>query len=273
MEHKSFREYIQLVESAQQVQAEDAAQVGNVVGQAGATAVNAATAPARAVWDGLKWVYNKGADAVNSAVQGVQNFAGGVSQGFQTGGLDPLHPIDSAQQAAQSYAQAGKPQQGATPSKPQQGPAMAPDSLKKIQQQLGVNPDGIMGPKTQAAIKAFQQKNGLAVDGIVGPKTQAALTAAGQAGTSQTPTANAIAAAPTTTTPGNTNPAAGPVDYSVSGQGAKLNANNATANTTGGPNMGQVNQAGGYDPKAAPKVSESTGYDEVQRIVSLVHYR
>lgn len=263
MEHKSFREYIQLVESNQQVQAEDAAQVGNVTGQALKTGVNAATAAPRAVWDGVKWLYNKGADAVSGAVQGVQNFAGGVAQGFQTGGIDPLHPVDSAQAAQQSYAQAGKPQQGATPAKPQ-GQAMAPDALKKIQQQLGVAADGIMGPKTQAAIKAFQQKNGLAVDGIAGPKTMAALQSAGQAGTSQTPTANAVASAP-------------PVDYSLNGAGVKLNANNATANTTGGPtNMGTAGTqaaAGGYDPKAAQQTSESVSYDEVQRIVSLVHYK
>ena len=36
-------------------------------------------------------------------------------------------------------------------------------------------PDGVMGPKTVAAIKAFQAKKGLAVDGVVGVKTWAAL--------------------------------------------------------------------------------------------------
>lgn len=33
--------------------------------------------------------------------------------------------------------------------------------------------DGILGPKSIAAIKRFQKNNGLAVDGIVGPKTAA----------------------------------------------------------------------------------------------------
>ncbi|MBO4562779.1 MAG: spore cortex-lytic enzyme [Clostridia bacterium] len=35
--------------------------------------------------------------------------------------------------------------------------------------------DGIFGSGTLAAVKAFQRKNGLAADGIVGPKTAAAL--------------------------------------------------------------------------------------------------
>lgn len=35
--------------------------------------------------------------------------------------------------------------------------------------------DGIYGSKTKAAVKSFQKKNGLTVDGIVGPKTAAAL--------------------------------------------------------------------------------------------------
>ena len=35
--------------------------------------------------------------------------------------------------------------------------------------------DGILGPKSIAAIKKFQRNNGLVVDGIVGPKTAAAI--------------------------------------------------------------------------------------------------
>lgn len=35
--------------------------------------------------------------------------------------------------------------------------------------------DGIIGPKTKAAIKRFQEQHGLIVDGIAGPKTQAKL--------------------------------------------------------------------------------------------------
>jgi lysozyme len=38
--------------------------------------------------------------------------------------------------------------------------------------------DGLMGPRTRAAITLFQQQNGLAVDGIVGQRTRAAIQTA-----------------------------------------------------------------------------------------------
>jgi peptidoglycan hydrolase-like protein with peptidoglycan-binding domain len=47
----------------------------------------------------------------------------------------------------------------------------------KLQQMLGLTPDGIFGPKTQAAVIAYQQQNGLKADGIVGPLTNAKLNA------------------------------------------------------------------------------------------------
>ena len=43
---------------------------------------------------------------------------------------------------------------------------------------LGYNPgpaDGVMGPKTKAAIVSFQRARGLVADGVMGPKTKAAL--------------------------------------------------------------------------------------------------
>lgn len=55
------------------------------------------------------------------------------------------------------------------------------DDVKKIQQALkkwgyyNGAVDGIFGSATLAAVKSFQRKNGLTVDGIVGPKTAAAL--------------------------------------------------------------------------------------------------
>ena len=60
-----------------------------------------------------------------------------------------------------------------------------PSGIRGLQTQLkrmGIDPgpvDGIMGPRTKAAVKEFQQQNGLAVDGIVGPQTSAVLAASG----------------------------------------------------------------------------------------------
>jgi GH24 family phage-related lysozyme (muramidase) len=43
--------------------------------------------------------------------------------------------------------------------------------VERIQRAVGADPDGIYGPKTEAAVKAYQKRHGLAVDGIVGPIT------------------------------------------------------------------------------------------------------
>lgn len=56
------------------------------------------------------------------------------------------------------------------------------DAVRTMQQRLSclgysVSVDGNFGPGTNAAVKACQKKNGLAGDGVVGPKTWAALWA------------------------------------------------------------------------------------------------
>jgi GH24 family phage-related lysozyme (muramidase) len=43
--------------------------------------------------------------------------------------------------------------------------------VERIQRAVGADPDGIYGPKTEAAVKAYQKRHGLTVDGIVGPIT------------------------------------------------------------------------------------------------------
>ncbi|MBD1372579.1 N-acetylmuramoyl-L-alanine amidase [Hazenella sp. IB182357] len=47
--------------------------------------------------------------------------------------------------------------------------------VKDVQQRLGVQVDGIYGPRTKKAVYHFQRSQGLAVDGIVGPNTSQAL--------------------------------------------------------------------------------------------------
>jgi len=52
------------------------------------------------------------------------------------------------------------------------------DSVTKVQEKIGVLPvDGIFGSHTEAKVRAFQRDHGLFPDGIVGPKTWAALPA------------------------------------------------------------------------------------------------
>lgn len=49
--------------------------------------------------------------------------------------------------------------------------------VTELQGILGITQDGDFGPVTNGAVRAFQRKNGLTVDGVVGPKTWAALLA------------------------------------------------------------------------------------------------
>lgn len=49
------------------------------------------------------------------------------------------------------------------------------DYVQLLQQELGLNPDGIFGAKTEEAVRVFQQTHGLTADGIAGPKTWSAL--------------------------------------------------------------------------------------------------
>jgi peptidoglycan hydrolase-like protein with peptidoglycan-binding domain len=49
------------------------------------------------------------------------------------------------------------------------------DTVRALQQKLGVSADGVYGPKTRAAVRRFQRAHGLAADGVAGPQTLAAL--------------------------------------------------------------------------------------------------
>ena len=47
------------------------------------------------------------------------------------------------------------------------------DTVKALQQKLGVGADGQFGPGTEKAVREYQKKNGLTADGVAGPATLA----------------------------------------------------------------------------------------------------
>lgn len=55
------------------------------------------------------------------------------------------------------------------------------EEVERLQKRLAAagfdpgTPDGVFGPKTEAALKAFQESAGITADGIAGPQTNAKL--------------------------------------------------------------------------------------------------
>jgi Putative peptidoglycan binding domain len=89
---------------------------------------------------------------------------------------------------AGQVGQAGRPvQQDAQPPAGLGAPAERPmlrlgskgELVKQMQAKVGVKGDGDFGPNTETAVRTFQKNHGLVPDGIVGPKTWAALNMVG----------------------------------------------------------------------------------------------
>lgn len=54
------------------------------------------------------------------------------------------------------------------------------ETVREVQEKLGIPADGIFGPQTEKEVREFQANNGLSADGIVGPATKKALDNGGQ---------------------------------------------------------------------------------------------
>lgn len=118
--------------------------VGQAVGNVAGGVAGVAAAPVRAAGEVGQAVAQNAGKWWDAAKQGVQNFAGGVAQGAK----QAWAATDPAKVAGQAAAATGMTSPGKYPTTPQE-------------------------------IKAFQQAHGLAADGVIGPKTQAALAQAG----------------------------------------------------------------------------------------------
>ena len=93
-----------------------------------------------------------------------------------------------------SFAAAGAlAQDAATPLAPG---VQSTDTVRALQQKLGVSADGVYGPRTRAAVKRFQRAHGLAADGVAGPQTLAALGVSAAAPKAQEADSKSPAAAP-----------------------------------------------------------------------------
>jgi len=84
------------------------------------------------------------------------------------------------------------------------------DAVKEIQQLLGVQADGIFGPRTEQAVKEFQAAHSLDADGIVGPRTRAEIARV-QAAATEKKEASPVAPAPQAA-PAQAAPAPAPVE-------------------------------------------------------------
>ena len=189
--------------------------------------------PVAAVQQGYQAVKQAGSDLAAGAKQGYQ----------QATGAAPAAP------AAPAQGQAAKPAKPAAKSDP---------AVLKLQQDLiakgaKIKADGIMGPQTQAAMKQFG--------------TDAAPAAAPAAPAPAAPAAPAIKN-PYQGADAEKFAALTPQDQEWLTRGGGVPNINDPIILSRAPNQGKPAAA----PAPAP-VKESVGYDEVQRIVSLVHHR
>lgn len=109
---------------------------------------------------------------------------------FSLGAIAAGDDKQKQSQGSQEQTQASQPSStsaasGATAGQQSQKQAQSSDLVKQAQQKLSqaghkVQADGVMGPKTQAALKEFQQAKGIEASGELNKDTLAALGVSGE---------------------------------------------------------------------------------------------
>ena len=252
-------------------------------------------------------------DAAGNAVSGaVAPVVQAAQAGYNTGTGQPA-PQQSASPKQSSAASAGKaatkPAAGASQAKP--AATKGDPAVFKLQQDLiakgaKIQADGIMGPQTKAAQAQFGGQAASptpaaqagAATGAAAPAAAGAPNGAAAAMASQSAPAASNATANTTggpanmgapaTTPDNSQVATDDIPFDPTWGGTKAAPDTRTAaekflpNFLGGkaaPTAANKNatwnnaQQAAVSNPASPAMAESAGYDELQRIVSLVHHR
>ena len=297
-EFKGLRHYINIVESAQQVDEEG---VLNALGQLGGavagTAKNAVTGAYDAVKKGVTGAVDAAGNAISSAVQpvvqGAQAVAQGAKQGYATSQGAPAPAAGQAANPTKKPAAPAKPAAAAAPAAGKSDPNVLALQQKLIAAGAKIKADGIMGPATRAAQAQFPNvttqtdaEKAVAADLNSAEKGPAA-------GQAANPTAAPAAAAPaapagmtavgddegntTITRPdGSTMVVGADGKQIMPGSNPNLPQNKGVFNTikNAATGQGDFQKPTGFIPPATNlAVKESTGYDEIQRIVSLVHYK
>lgn len=284
-EFKGLRHYIDIVESKEQQVDEEGilnalGQLGGAVGGTVANGVNAVGNAVGGAYDAAKAGVGKAVDAAGNAISGaVAPVVQGAKQGYAaaTGQAAPQQSANPTQKPAP-----GAPAKPAAPAAGKSDPNVMALQQKLIAAGAKIKADGIMGPATRAAQAQFPNvttqtdaEKAVAADINSADKTPATPTPAPAPAAPAAPAGMQAVADDdgntTITRPDGSTMVVGPDGKQIMpGSNPNLPQNKGFLNTLSNKvqGKGEFQQPTGF----IPAVKESA-YDELQRIVSLIHHR
>jgi len=280
---KTLREYIDIINESNQVQE---AGILNALGQVGGAIGGTAANAANAVGDAAKGAYNAVGNAVGGAVDAVKAAGNDVAQGAKAG----YAAATGAPAAGAAAKPAAKPGAAAKPAAAAGGQPEA--WVKELQTKLNaagekLKVDGIMGPGTRAAQARHPEVTTQPADAQAVAKDMLSANdgsaVSGAAAAPRNPNAGLAPAAPAAPaaapSPWANDPAKDAAWKALSPEDQKWLGKADPTDTiilSRAPNKGKPAApatAPAAAPAAAPAVANESAYDEVQRLVNLVHYR